>query len=253
MDPIIEFARLHKLAVIEDCAQAHGAKYKGQPVGSFGDAGSFSFCQDKIMSTGGEGGMLVTNNESIWEKAWSYKDHGKDYKTMHAPKASPGYQWVHKSVGTNLRMTEMQAAIGRMQLRKLDEWVIQRQKNAACLTEAFQNLPALRVTKPPENICHGYYKYYTFIRPDKLGEGWHRDRIMQEINSFGIPVSAGSCSEIYMEDAFQKAGLSPASRHRIAQELGATSLMFQVHPTLTGRNMADACRITGDVLENASR
>ena len=122
MDPIIDLARSTGLFVIEDCAQAHGALYKGKSVGTIGDVGCWSFCQDKIMTTGGEGGMVTTNSKEIWSKIWSFKDHGKDWDAIFKKTHPPGFRWVHESFGTNWRMTEIQAAIGRLQLKKLPAW-----------------------------------------------------------------------------------------------------------------------------------
>ncbi len=201
MDPIMELAREHNLLVIEDCAQAHGATYKGRPVGSLGHVAAFSFCQDKIMTTGGEGGMLVTNDEAIWERAWAFKDHGKSYDAVYRREHAPGFRWLHESFGTNWRLTEMQSALGRVQLRKLPEWVKIRRRNAEILTQEFARLEALRLTPTPAEVGHSYYKYYAFVRPERLKQGWSRDRIMAEINERGVPCFSGSCSEIYLEKA----------------------------------------------------
>lgn len=251
MDPILSLAQQHGLKVIEDCAQAHGATYKGRPVGSFGDVAAFSFCQDKIMTTGGEGGMLLTNSKEVWERAWAYKDHGKSYDTVFRPEHTPGFRWLHESFGTNGRMTEMQAAIGRIQIKKLPGWLAHRRSNAAVLTESFQKLPALRIPKVPEYIEHVYYKYYVFVRPERLGRGWDRDRILEAINAERIPCFSGSCSEVYREKAFHKAGLFPQKRLEQAQELGETSLMFLVHPTLGEEEMVRTCKTVEEVLCSA--
>ena len=251
MDPIIELAKKHDLKVIEDCAQAHGATYKGRPVGSLGDVAAFSFCQDKIMTTGGEGGMLTTNDESLWRKAWEFKDHGKSYEAVYLRQHAPGFRWLHESFGTNWRLTEMQSAIGRVQLRKLTNWIAFRQRHASILTESFSRIPALRVTPTPPEICHAMYKYYVFVRPEMLASDWDRDRIMNAINAEGIPCFSGSCSEIYLEKAFIDAGYSPAERLPVAKELGETSLMFLVHPTLTETDMVDTCRVVKKVFIKA--
>lgn len=237
MEAIMEIAKEHNLIVIEDCAQAHGARYQGRPVGSFGHAAAYSFCQDKIMTTGGEGGMLLTNDDAVWETAWAFKDHGKSYDAVYRREHPPGFRWLHESFGTNWRMTEMQAAIGRRQLRKLPEWIGTRRRNAAILTEAFSGIEGLRVTIPPEHVTHSYYKYYCFVRPEFLKTGWDRDRIMNAIVAEGVPCFSGSCSEIYLEKAFDGTGLRPPERLPIARELGETSLMFLVHPTLTEDDM----------------
>ena len=243
MDAIMDLAKEFNLIVIEDCAQANGAFYKGKPVGSIGHAGAFSFCQDKIITTGGEGGLLALNDPEIWAKAWAYKDHGKSFDAVYNREHAPGFRWLHESFGTNWRMLEVQAAIGRIQLRKLPKWIEQRRANAAILAEAFSKIPALRVTRVPIDLHHSYYKYYVFVRSKQLKTGWSRDRIMTEISSLGVPCFSGSCSEIYLEKAFVNAGLSPSGRLPVAKVLGETSLMFLVHPTLSSldvQTVADA-------------
>jgi dTDP-4-amino-4,6-dideoxygalactose transaminase len=253
MDPIMALARERGIKVIEDCAQAHGATYRGRPVGSIGDLGAFSFCQDKIITTGGEGGLLVLNDGALWSKAWSFKDHGKSYDAVSRPPTAPGlFNWVHESFGTNWRMTEMQAAIGRIQLRKLEGWVAARRRNAAALTRALSGVPGLRLTLPPEGVGHAYYKYYAFVRPEMLKSGWNRDRIVQEVIAEGVPCSVGSCSEIYLEKAFPES-LRPARRLAVARELGETSLMFMVHPTLSDADMGDTGRAVEKVMRRAVR
>lgn len=250
MDSIMKLAKERGLKVIEDCAQCHGATYKGRPVGSLGDVAAFSFCQDKIMTTGGEGGMLTTNSKNIWQKAWEFKDHGKSYDAVYNRQHPPGFRWLHESFGTNWRLTEMQSAIGRAQLRKLSDWIRIRQKYSAILTECFSSISALRVTIPPDEIRHAYYKYYVFVRPDMLKDGWDRDRIMAEINAEGIPCYSGSCSEIYLEKAFD--GLRPAERFKVARVLGETSLMFLVHPTLSLQSIHDTCKAVTNIMVAAS-
>lgn len=248
MDAIMALAREHDLKVIEDCAQAHGATYKDKPVGSLGDVAAFSFCQDKIMTTGGEGGMLTTNDENLWRKAWEFKDHGKSYDTVYNRQHPPGFRWLHESFGTNWRMTDMQSAIGRVQLRKLPEWTAKRQHFATLLTEAFLTIPALRVTQAPPEIGHAMYKYYVFIRPEMLATGWDRDKVINAITAEGIPCFSGSCSEIYLEKAFTNAGLGPELALSCAKNLGDTSLMFLLHPTLTKQDMLDTIAAVKKVL-----
>ncbi len=251
MDPILELARERGLRVIEDCAQAHGATYKGRPVGCLGDAAAFSFCQDKIMSTGGEGGMLTTNDDELWDRAWSYKDHGKDYEAAHKQQTSAGFRWLHDSFGTNWRLTEMQAAIGRSLLTKLPTQLALRRRNANILSQRFRTFPALRVATPPEEIGHAYYKYYVFLRPEWMREGWSRDYLLQAVVAEGIPCFSGGCSEIYLEKAFSQ-DMRPAQRLQVARQLGETSLMFLVHPTLSEQDMVDTARAVEKVLKSAS-
>jgi dTDP-4-amino-4,6-dideoxygalactose transaminase len=251
MDPILELARKHNLRVIEDCAQAHGALYKGQAVGTLADAGAYSFCQDKIITTAGEGGMLVTSQGDVWERAWSFKDHGKNYHLASRPATSNVFRWLHDRIGTNWRLTEVQSAIGRIALRKLESWVATRRRNSAILDESLHATPALRVPVAPDDVRHSYYKYYAFVEPEKLAAGWNRDRIVEEVNSAGVPCFVGSCSEVYLEAAFSDVG-RPPHRLPVANQLGNTSIMLQVHPTLTERHMVRVAETARSVMHRAS-
>ncbi len=239
MEPIVQLARARDLRLIEDCAQAHGAKYHGRPIGSFGDIAAFSFCQDKIISTGGEGGMLVTDDTELWRYAWSYKDHGKNWDAVKQDVDGVGFRWVHDSFGTNWRLSGIQAAIGLQQLAKLEQWVEQRNRNAKVLNAGLQGLDALRLTVPPEHIYHAYYKYYTFVRPERLKQDWNRDRILEAIRAEGIACGPGSCSEVYLERAFDNSPSRPSERLPIAKRLGETSIMLPLHPTLSEGDMGD--------------
>jgi len=251
MDSIMALSKEHGFFVIEDCAQAHGATYKGQSVGSIGHIGAWSFCQDKIMTTGGEGGMVTTNDESLWRKMWSYKDHGKSYEAVYEREHPAGFRWLHESFGTNWRMTEMQAAIGRIQLKRMPGWRSKRQKNAAMLDGAVESFSLVRTVEVPDYIEHAEYKHYMFIKPEHLKAGWTRDRIVEEINAKGVPCFQGSCSEVYLEKAFDGTGLRPQKRLQNAVELGETSLMFLVHPTLTEAEMNKTCEVLKSVLAQA--
>ena len=253
MDPIMALAREHDLYVVEDCAQAHGAIYKGQPVGSIGDIGAWSFCQDKIMTTGGEGGMVTTNNRDYWLKMWAYKDHGKSWEAVYEREHAPGFRWLHESFGTNWRMTEVQAVLGLIQLERMQEWTRLRQQNANQIWETAKQLPALRVPEVPEGSEHAAYKCYVFVRPEQLKPDWNRDRIINEMVAAGVPAFSGSCSEVYLEKAFDNTNLRPAQRLPVAMELGETSLMFLVHPTLTPAEIDKTCQVLSSVMEQASR
>jgi dTDP-4-amino-4,6-dideoxygalactose transaminase len=252
MDSILEFARAHHLKVIEDCAQAQGATYKGKPIGSLGDVSAFSFCQDKIMTTGGEGGMVVTDDQQWWERAWSLKDHGKSYEIVYHQQHPPGFRWLHERFGTNWRLTEMQSALGRQMLGQLAGWIERRRLNAAILNECFATIPSLRVTFPPPEYGHCYYKYYAFVRPLALRSGWSRDRILAAVSAEGVPCFSGSCSEIYLEKAFS-GEMRPDERLPVARELGESSLMFLVHPTLAERDMGDVATAVEKVMRTATR
>lgn len=250
MDAIMELAAKHNLFVIEDCAQAHGAVYKSKKVGAWGHISSFSFCQDKIMTTGGEGGMVTTNDEELWKKLWSIKDHGKDYDVVFNKQHPPGFRWLHEEFGTNWRMTEMQAAIGRKQLEKLPKWLSARRKYTDMFNAAFEKIPGFRVAKQGTEVEHACYKYYVFVESDKLAQGWDRDRIMQEVNAQGVQCFSGSCSEIYLEKCFEKYHLQPEKSLPIAHELSKTSLMFLVHPTLNENDIQRAIDVVTNIVKS---
>ncbi|NJA89597.1 DegT/DnrJ/EryC1/StrS aminotransferase family protein [Rhodocyclus tenuis] len=252
MNPIMALAHEFGLKVIEDCAQAHGARYKGRSVGSIGDVGAWSFCQDKIMTTGGEGGMVTTNSPELWSRMWSFKDHGKSWDAVYKREHSPGFRWVHESFGTNWRMLEMQAAIGRLQLTRMEEWHAQRLKNATAIWNAARSLRGVRVPVVPDGIEHAAYKCYVFVESDTLRPGWSRDRILEEIVARDVPCYSGSCSEVYLERAFEGTGLRPPQRLPVAKALGDTSLMFLVHPTLLPENIDATCRVLAEVMQLAA-
>ncbi|SPJ20630.1 UDP-4-amino-4-deoxy-L-arabinose-oxoglutarate aminotransferase [Prolinoborus fasciculus] len=237
MDPIMQLASDKGLYVIEDCAQAHGAKYKGKSAGSIGHIAAWSFCQDKIMTTGGEGGMVTTNDETLWKKMWSYKDHGKNFDSIYNKQHPPGFRWLHDSFGTNWRMMEMQAVIGRIQLKMMPEWTAKRMANMEKIYAAFADSPYFSVHRPSDDYVHAAYKCYVQVNTDQLPEDWSRDRIMAEMNALGVPCFSGSCSEVYLEHAFDGTAWRPKQRLQNAQKLGETSLMFLVHPTLTENNI----------------
>jgi dTDP-4-amino-4,6-dideoxygalactose transaminase len=260
MDAIMALAQAHDLKVIEDCAQAHGARYKGRSVGSIGHVGAWSFCQDKIMTTGGEGGMVTTNDAALWSRMWSFKDHGKAWNAVYERNHPPGFRWLHESVGTNWRMMEMQAVIGRIQLRRMADWTARRGANAARLRRTLQAFAGsdgpVRLTDPigaegHGSSVHAQYKFYAHARPENLSGDWNRDRIVAEINALGVPCFQGSCSEVYLEKAFDSVG-RPLARLPVARLLGETSLMFLVHPTLGADDMDRACSAIARVLTGAA-
>lgn len=264
MDPIMELASRHGLKVIEDCAQSHGARYRGRSVGSIGHVGAWSFCQDKIMTTGGEGGMVTTNDEALWRAMWAFKDHGKSYAAVYEREHPAGFRWLHESFGTNWRMLEVQAAIGRIQLRRLAEWTARRTANAEAIRAACRPFSALRVPAftcnsvrcdlscaVRSNCAHAQYKCYVYVRPERLAAGWSRDRIIEALSVEGVPCYQGSCSEVYLEGAFDNTGWRPGERLPVARELGETSLMFLVHPTLTPDEIEQSCRAISSVMKRA--
>jgi dTDP-4-amino-4,6-dideoxygalactose transaminase len=251
MEPIMDLAARHDLKVIEDCAQAHGARYRGRSVGSIGHVGAWSFCQDKIMTTAGEGGMVTTNDRSVWSRMWSLKDHGKSWDACYQREHPPGFRWLHESFGSNWRMLELQAVIGRIQLQRMARWSAQRNENAARLAATCRKLPVVRVPVVPEGVSHAYYKFYVFVCPERLAGGWSRDRIVHELVARGVPCYQGSCSEVYLEKAFDGTGFGPSERLPVARELGETSLMLLVHPTLTAGEIERSCAALEEVLTQA--
>jgi dTDP-4-amino-4,6-dideoxygalactose transaminase len=253
LDPILDIARQRGLKVIEDCAQAHGASYKGRSVGSIGDIGAWSFCQDKIMTTGGEGGMVTTDNDDLWEFMWSYKDHGKSWEAVYERSHPPGPRLVHDRFGTNWRMLEMQAAIGLVQLDRMKGWTQRRRAIAHALAEACERHTVLRVPRMPDAAVHGWYRFYAFARPENLADGWTRDRIVDEINARGVPCLHGSASEVYLEHAFDRTSFRPRERLGVARELGATSICFLTHPTITDQQVETAVRVIDEVAGEAAR
>jgi dTDP-4-amino-4,6-dideoxygalactose transaminase len=258
MDAIMRLARGRGLKVIEDCAQAHGARYQGRSVGSIGDIGAWSFCQDKIMTTGGEGGMVTTNDVGLFEAIWSLKDHGKNREAVHEREHPPGFRWLHERFGTNWRMLEMQAVLGRIQLRRMADWTAARNANAKRIFDALAPLAgddgpvrlAPFVTSREDR--HAYYRFYCYVRPENLAQGWDRDRIVAQISAEGVPCFQGSCSEVYLEKAFSEAGLQPARRLPAAMELGESSLAFLVHPTLTEDEVEKTADTAAAVLRSAA-
>lgn len=248
MDDIMALAQQHNLYVIEDCAQAHGATYKGKMLGSIGHIGAWSFCQDKIMTTGGEGGMVTTNDHQLWSKMWSYKDHGKSWEAVYERQHPPGFRWLHDSFGTNWRMLEIQAVLGRIQLNRMKDWTAQRQHNATQIWQSARHLSGLRVPTVPSHISHACYKCYIFVESSQLKPDWNRDRIMAEINQRGVPCYSGSCSEVYLEKAFDNTDWRPKQRLPVAKELGETSLMFLVHPTLSDLEIKKTCTVLTEIM-----
>jgi dTDP-4-amino-4,6-dideoxygalactose transaminase len=266
MDPIMQLAQVHGLKVIEDCAQAHGARYKNRNVGCIGHVGAWSFCQDKIMTTGGEGGMVTTNDESLWRAMWSFKDHGKSYEAVYERQHPPGFRWLHESFGTNWRMLEMQAVIGRIQLKRMKSWTEARERNANAILNTCREFSSLRVpafkcgsceggcsySGGEQGCCHANYKCYVYVRPENLNTNWSRDRIIEQVNALGVPCYQGSCSEVYLEKAFDNTGWRPKERLPVAKELGETSIMFLVHPTLTDAEIQKTCEVIKQVMTRAS-
>ena len=207
--------------------------------------------------------MLTVNDSQWWSRAWSHKDHGKSWEAVYEREHPPGFRWVHESFGTNWRMIEIQAVLGRLQLQRMPEWTAARTRNANRIAQACSEFAALRVPQLRCDSCagtcnaasgcvHAHYKHYVFVRPEYLRAGWSRDRIIDAINLAGVPCYQGSCSEVYLEKAFDGTGWRPKERLPVAKELGETSLMFLVHPTLTESEIDKTCQVIRQVMSEAS-
>lgn len=256
MDPLVAFAQGRGLRVIEDCAQAHGAVYRGRPVGALGsDAATFSFCQDKIIPLG-EGGVVVLDDDKAYDRAWAYKDHGKSLLKVGGSadgENGASFRWLVDSFGTNWRLPEVSAAVGRVGLRMLPEWHAARRLNALRLAEGLADIAALRTPLPPEGVEHAFYRLYAFVQPEALAEDWNRDRIAAAVLAEGVPCQYGTCAEIYREQAFVGAGLGPVERLPAAAHAHETSLAFFVHPTLGQTDIDDTVVAVRKVMEVASK
>lgn len=252
MDSICEIAKQHSVFVIEDCAQAHGARIRGKSVGSFGEVAAWSFCQDKIISTAGEGGMVTTNSQEIWKKMWAYKDHGKDYETVYCSEKPSGFRWLHHSIGTNWRMTEIQAAIGRVQLKKLDAWLDIRRRNVEHLLSVCKQFSAIKSPNFSEDVDHAYYRLYMLLQPENLAKGWSKRRVIDSLSQLNVKCFDGSCSEIFREVAFQRLALFPHAKLQNAQIFSENSFCFLVDHTISQGLIDEWCKAIRHVMSEAS-
>lgn len=262
MDPILKFVKKNKMYLVEDCSQAHGAIYKGKKVGSFGDISTWSFCQDKIISTGGEGGMISTNNKKFWLKCWSLKDHGKNYNSVFYKKHKSGFKWLNDDLGSNYRMTEMQAVIGREQLKSLDQQIKKRNFIANLYLNGLKNFYQNNILKKPDFKCetcpfnestkkckkciHSFYRLNLFINKKKINQ----TKLIEKINKNKIECNMGSCPEIYREKIFKKLKLYPKKRFQNAKLLGETSIMFPINPYKKIKKVKEEIKVLGKIFKN---
>ncbi len=253
IEPICKLAKKYGIYVIEDCSQAHGAQINGKSVGSFGDVSIWSFCQDKIISTGGEGGMLTTNSRDIYDKVWSFRDHGKTKNSIKIKNKSNEFRFIHENFGSNFRLTEIQSAIGRIQLRKISETNKIRANNADILFKTLSKIECIRIPLPEKKFRHGWYKFYCYLDFESIKESWSRQKIINEINKLGYPAFSGGCSEIYLENCFLNANLSPNKRLKNAKLMGETSLMFVVHNTISIPKMKEYAEVIRKILIQAMK
>ncbi len=253
MNKILNISKKYKISIIEDCSQSHGAEINGEKVGSFGHISTFSFCNDKIISTLGEGGMLLTNKKKLWRKMWSIKEHGKNYKKFNKKIYNNLFKWQVDSIGSNYRLTEIQSAVGDIQLKRLENTLKIRKRNANKLRKACEKFDSIRVPLVPNNIKHAYYRFYIFLKVEKLKKSWTRNKIIKKINDLGVPCFTGSCPEIYREKVFIDKKLSPKKRLSNAQDIGETSLAFLVDQTLEKKDLEKACRVIEIIFSQATK
>ena len=257
MPKLLDWAQGHGIRVIEDCAQAHGGHIDGRPLGTFGAIASWSFCQDKIVTTGGEGGMLSTDEGELYERCWSLSQHGKERldATRTIKDGDAGrFRWLVTREGTNLRMTSMQAAIGIRQLGKLPEWSEARRRNAGIMQDALRTIANIEV--PPTPPGHAHYRCTAFTSGEDAAP--LRDELIASLRESGLAASTGSCGEVYREKLFQSRGFSPAhagrgavddqGRLRVARQLADTSLAFLVHHTIDRSTMQDYAGLVRDCI-----
>lgn len=257
IENILNFCNNNNLYLIEDCAQCHGGKFKDKYLGTFGHINSWSFCQDKIITTLGEGGMITTNDTSLFKRAWSIKDHGKNYDKIFADlnykrnkMQSNNFKFIHDNIGTNWRLTEVQAVTGLHSLDLLDEWVKIRRRNAQILTNKFKSCKLIRIPYIPEYIYHSYYKFYIFINTENLKENSNRDSILNEIVKHGIPCQQGSCGEIYKENAFKNYKNIECSN---SIKLSQTAIMFKVDPSYNETEIEEIADICITIFNNNTK
>ncbi|WP_417462394.1 DegT/DnrJ/EryC1/StrS family aminotransferase [Kordiimonas sp.] len=237
MDAIKSVCQPANVKIVEDCAQAHGARYKGQPVGGLGDIAAWSFCQDKIITTAGEGGMVTTNDEKLYKAMWEYKDHGKSYDVVHATAPRPGFRWLHESFGSNYRLTEMQAAVGIYQLARVDAWVERRRLIAAAYGRVIDDYAFVDYGRPPSSSYHAHYRFYARWEHPSVT----RDEFVARCVEAGLPAFQGSCPEVYREKACEDRSFGPPERLPVARRVGEQSVMLLTHPSLTDDEVADLC------------
>ena len=234
MDKLVDIAKKNSLKIIEDCSQAHGAKFNKKYVGSFGDIAVWSFCNDKIISTGGEGGMIGIKKKKIWKKIWSYKEIGKnlDKVVKNKNKKNMGFAWVHDFFGSNLRMTEMQAAIGIIQLKKLDTTLRLRNKINKLIWKKLKQYKSIIIPDLSENLELAPYRCYVKLNFNYIKKKYNLKKIIKLLNKDQIICNEGSCSEMYLEKSFKNIGFSPSKRLPNASKLTKISLAFFINPLI---------------------
>jgi perosamine synthetase len=228
LDALLEIARPRGIAIIEDAAQAHGATYKGRKAGTIGEAGCFSFWEDKIITTGGEGGAILTADASLAERMRRIRHHGEG--PIEGARA-----YYHLELGYNYRMTAMQAATGLVQLRKLEEYLIARRRNATHLSERLGEIPQVEPPFIADYAVHSYYKYVCRLRRDS---GIDIARFVSAVAAEGLPISRRYPTPLPQQPVFRNAGLADAACP-VADRLSSELFTMLVHPTASVADMDD--------------
>ena len=221
-----------RIKIVEDCAQAHGAQSSGYFVGQLSDFASFSFCNDKIISTGGEGGMLLCNDIDLFKRAWAIKDHGKDFdKTFETTNSLGCFRYIHDQVGTNARLTEMQSAIGILQLSKLEKWLKKRKEIADAIYKILKDDKRIDNSwfiASQKTKC-SYYRFYFKMKSFNNIGYENKKELISNLNQNGVQIQEGSCSEIYNEQSMKSFNQKPLP---VASEWAKKSMCFQTHHRL---------------------
>ena len=229
MEKICKFAKEKKIFIIEDCAQSHGASINKKNVGTFGNVAAWSFCNDKIISTGGEGGMVTTNSLKIKKFVESYKDHGKNFTKYNSIKKNQKFRYLHDSIGSNYRITEMQSVLGIEQLKYLNKNISIRNKYAKIFDKSLKKFKFINLFLTKKNYVNAYYRYYFKINSKFLKKNWNRDKILKKLNEYSIPSGTGSCPEIYKEEAIKKLKIFQKSDLKNAHILSKNTITINFH------------------------
>ena len=248
MKNLVKICKKNKIKLIEDCSQAHGAKIKNKSVGTFGDFGTWSFCNDKIISTGGEGGMITTNSYKNYQNIWSLKDHGKNKKKYFNISSNYSFRYLHDNFGSNFRLTEMQSAIGNTQLLLLKERLKIRKKNANQYMKNLKNCRSIIIPNIPKEITHSFYRLYLRLDFKFIKKNWNKDQIINRLNKIGFDCSEGSCSEIYNELCFRNSKYKVKNRLQNSSELSKTSFALKVDHTISISTINKQCKIAIEFL-----
>ena len=263
MDAIMEISERHNLIVIEDCAQANGAEYKGRKVGTFGDFGCFSFYLNKHMTTGGEGGMIITHDEKLAKKARSIANHCRVDVSPYPNVPAHNVYW---GIGYNYRMTAIQAAMGIVQLRRLDSFIEKRRRNAEYLTKHLSRIKGIRPPFVSKDVKHVYWAYGALIIEEELGVS--RDMFAKALLAEGIKAEGYCPIPVHLQDLFKnkvgygdttfpfenplygealsyREGLCPK-----AEKLSSQDLLLPVYQTLTEKDLSDVVRAIEKIVNN---